>query len=83
MFPDVNKFCFPFKRTKILFDRNGCLLPSLVETGTVVLEKNIFLFPLFRYYLPMEKGGALHLNNIESPSQKDNLAKFVYIAQWF
>ena len=58
------------------------LVPSFVEICPVVLKK-IFLCPLFRYYLCMEKGGALHLNNIESPSQKDNLAKLVYIAQWF
>ena len=60
----------------------GCFLLSLVEIGPVVL-KNMFLCPLFRNYLRMEKGGALHLNNIESPSQKDNLAKLVYIAQCF
>ena len=44
---------------------------SLVEIGPVVLEKKIFnfvnVFSLFHNYLPLEKGGALHLNKIESP----------------
>ena len=44
---------------------------SLVENGSVVLEKKIFfnfviVFSLFRNYLPLEKGRALHLNNLES-----------------
>ena len=28
-------------------------------------------FSLFRYYLPLEKAGALHLNKLDSPSPKD------------
>ena len=40
-------------------------MAGLVEIGPVVLEKifkfvNVFL--LFRYYLTLEKGSALHLN---------------------
>ena len=27
-------------------------------------------FPLFRYYLPVEKDGDLHLNKLESPSPR-------------
>ena len=27
----------------------------------------------FRYYLPLEKGGGLHLNKLESPSPRDTL----------
>ena len=34
---------------------------------------NAFIFSLFRNYLPLEKGGALYLNNLESPSPKDAL----------
>ena len=54
-------------------------MPSLVEIGSVVLEKKIFLnfiivFSLFQNYLPLEKGGALHLNKLESPSHKDALS---------
>ena len=39
---------------------------------------SVNVFSLYRYYLPLEKGGALHLNKLESPSPKDVLicAKF-------
>ena len=55
-------------------------MPSLVEIGSVVLDKKIFfnfvnLFSLFGNYLPLEKGGALHLNKLESPSPKDALCQ--------
>ena len=51
-------------------------MQSLVEIIPVVLEKRIFfnfvnVFSLFRNYLPLEKGGARHLNKLESPSPKD------------
>ena len=47
----------------------------MVEISSVVLEK-IFLnfvnvFSLFRNYLPLEKGEALHLNKLEFPSPKE------------
>ena len=35
------------------------------------------VFSLFRNYLPFEKGLALNLNKLESPSPKDALIKFV------
>ena len=40
-------------------------MPSLVENGTLVLEKKIFfnflnVFSLFPNYLPLKKGGALN-----------------------
>ena len=46
---------------------------SLFEINPVVPEKKIlkFIFNiilLFRHYLPLEKGMALHLNKLESPS---------------
>ena len=56
----------------------GCFLPSLVEIGPVVL-KNFFFISLFRNYLPLEKGGALHLNKVESPSSKMICVKLVLI----
>jgi len=62
---------------------------SLVKIGPVVLEKKIFLilsmyFSLFPNYLPLEKGGALHLNKLESPSPKDALCQvWLKLAQWF
>ena len=33
------------------------------------------VFSLIRNYLPLEKGGALHLNKLESPSPKDALCQ--------
>jgi len=54
----------------------------------VVLVKRIFNFVnvlmLFRNYLPLEKGGALHLNNLESPLPKDALCQVWFkLALWF
>ena len=44
-------------------------MAGLVEIGPVVLEKKIFkfvnVFVLFRYYLTLGKGSALHLNLLE------------------
>ena len=37
------------------------------------------VFTLFRNYLPSEKGGALHLNNLESPLAKDAVPCLVEI----
>ena len=42
------------------------------------------VFSLFRNYLPLEKGRALHLNKLESPSPKDALCQVWFqLAQWF
>ena len=42
------------------------------------------VFSLFRNYLSLEKGGALHLNKLESPSPKDALCQvWLKLAQWF
>ena len=42
------------------------------------------VFSLFRNYLPLEKGGALHLNKLESPPPKDVLCQvWLKLAQWF
>jgi hypothetical protein len=40
--------------------------------------KMFSVFLLFRYYLPLEKGVALHMNNSKSPSPKDDLCNFGY-----
>ena len=45
-------------------------MSSLVEISQVVLEGFVKIFLGFRYYLPMEKGQALHLNKLESTSPK-------------
>ena len=43
---------------------------------------NIFL--LFRNYLPLQKGRALYLNKLESPSPKDALCQvWLKLAKWF
>ena len=42
------------------------------------------VFSLFLNYLPLERGGALHLNKLESPSPKDALRQvWLKLAQWF
>ena len=50
-------------------------LQSLVEIGPVLKKKKNFsnffnVFSQFRYHLPLEKGGALHLYRLEFPSLK-------------
>ena len=41
-------------------------------------------FSLFSNYLPFEKGGALHLNKLESPLHKDALCQvWLKLARWF
>jgi hypothetical protein len=37
--------------------------------------KNFSVFLFFWYYLPLEKGNPLHLNNLESPLPKDDLCQ--------
>ena len=84
----------PWKRAGLFIWTNlnslhqGCFVPSLVEIGPVVLEKIFFtfvsVFSLFRNYLPFDKGGALHLNKLESPSPKDALCQVgMKLALWF
>ena len=42
------------------------------------------VFWLFHNYLPLEEGGALHLNKLESPLPKDSLCQvWLKLAQWF
>ena len=42
------------------------------------------VFSLFRNYLPLEKGGALQLNKLESPLPRDALCQvWLKLAQWF
>ena len=46
--------------------------------------KFVNIFSLFPYYLPLEKGVALHLNKFESPLPKDALCQvWLKLAQWF
>jgi hypothetical protein len=42
------------------------------------------IFLLFCYYLPLERGIPLHLNNPETPPPKDDLCQvWLKLAQWF
>ena len=66
----------------------GCFVTTLVKIAPVILEKCFFnfvkVFSLFCYYLPLEKGVALHLNKFESLSPKDALLQVLLkLAQWF
>ena len=78
-----------FEQSRIPFTQ-GCSVPSLVEIGSVVLEKifsissmYMMYFLLFRNYLPL-KGPALYLNKLESPSPKGALCQvWLKLAQWF
>ena len=61
---------------------------SIVEIGRLVLERKIFklvnVFSLFRNYLPLEKGGAIHLKKNDYPSVKDDFCQvWLKLAQWF
>ena len=56
------------------------LVTNLVEIGPEVFEKNILLnlvdvFSVFRNYLPLEEGVAIHLNKPESTSPNDALCE--------
>ena len=76
-----------FEETLIPFIQ-GSFLPSLVEIGSVVLEKKIFkfhhVFSLSHNYFPLEKVEAFHLNKLESPLPMDVLCQVLSkFAQWF
>ena len=63
-------------------------MPNLVEIRPLVLRRRFLkfvnVFSLFRYYLPFEKGVALHLRKPEFPSPKDALGQvWLKLAQWF
>ena len=58
------------------------------EISPVVWRRRIFrfvnVFLLFCSYLPLEKGGAIHLNKLKSPSPKNALWQvWLELAQWF
>ena len=76
-----------FEKTWISFIQ-GCIVPSLVEIGPMVLEKRFFNFLnvslLFCNYLPLEKGESLHLKKLETPSPKGALCQvWLKLAKWF
>ena len=62
----------------------------MVEIYPVDLEEEIFfnnfvhVFSLFHSYIPLEKGVALHLKKLESPSPKDALCQvWLKLAQFW
>ena len=61
------------------FDLNW---PSVSEEKEFIFP--LCIVPLFLYYIPSEKGMALHLNKLESPIPKNALCQvWVKLAQWF
>jgi hypothetical protein len=64
------------------------LVPSLIEIGLLVLEKNIFFKNQSIFILsllsPLGKGVTLHMNNSESPLPKNSLCQlWLQLAQRF
>ena len=59
----------------------GCFVPSFVEIGPVLVEKNFFFLNFiiilhFRFYLPLELSVALQLIKLESSLPRMDCAKF-------
>ena len=58
---------------------HGCLCQVWLKLAQWFWRRGFFnfvnVFSLFRNYLPLEKGGVLHLNKLESPSPKDALGQ--------
>ena len=80
----------PWKRAGTSFEQipQGCIVPRLVEIVLVCSGEDDFLnfnvFSLFCNFLPLEKGGALYLKKLESPSLKDVLCQvWLKLIQWF
>ena len=74
------------KKTWIPFIQ-GCFEPNWMKLAQWFWRRrflNIFnLILLFLYYLPLEKGAALHLNKLESPPPKNALCPvWLILAQW-
>ena len=90
IYPRKNEGSFILKKKTRIPYIQGRFVLSLVEIGPVVLEKSrrflkfVNLHSQFLNYLPLEKGKALHLKKLESPSPKDALYQaWLKLAQWF
>ena len=59
-----------------------CFLPSLIEIGSLVLDKKILnvvnVFSQFRYYFTLVKDASLDLNKLESSSSNDACNKILF-----
>ena len=78
------RYYLPWKGCDPSFEQNWnpfaqeCFVSLLVEIGPGVLEKKMYnsnLSMYFRYYIPLQKGFALHLKKLEITSHKDPLAQ--------
>ena len=75
-----------FEQTWLPFSQ-GWFLSRLVEIDPLVLEKKIFNLSMyirnFFYYIPLEKGGALHLNKYDPTSPKNSWCQvWLKLALW-
>ena len=62
----------------------NALHPKTCGSGEEDFFYFVKVFSLFRIYIPLEKGGALHLNKLESLSPKYALCEvWLNLAQWF
>ena len=71
----------PFISTSVIPITQGCFVPSVNEIGQVVLDKKSFwnfvnVYLPFCNYLPLEKGGALLLKELESLLPENALCQF-------
>ena len=78
--PHLNKFESPLP--------NDALCQTLLKLTQWFWRERFLIFVnvllLLGNYLPLENGGALHLNNLESSSPKDALCQvWLKLAQWF
>ena len=75
----LNKLEFPSPKDDLCQD----WLKLAQWSGKEIFFTFVNVFTQFSNYLPLEKGGALHLNKLESPSPKDTLCQVPRLAQWF
>ena len=67
---------------KMIFAKFGWYWPS--SSGLELFFRFVNVFSQLRNYLPLEKGGALHSNNPESPLPKNALCQvWLKLAKWF
>ena len=69
-------------RPMMLYAKFGWNWPS--DSGEEDFSNSVNVFPLFLYYLSLEKGMALQLNKLENPTPKDALRQvWLKMARWF
>ena len=74
---------FPFEQTQILLIQVWIWL-KLAQWFYRRLLNFVNVFSLFHNHLPLEREGALHLNNLIYPWPKDDFCQvWLELAQWF